>query len=162
MSIELRLGCIGQNPSSIQFRLVVTNREPHRILLPYPEITGLEFADASGVTAQWYTCLLASSTWSGLVLDPEESKTATFSVRPDSVPLPQGGDHSDYYRWSVGLHPGRYTVRYSLLINPEYFDGDSHYRFPDVQKEAAKLGAVAWSGRAQSNAITIEHAPAAQ
>jgi hypothetical protein len=157
MSIELRLECIGQSSSNIQFRLAITSHEPHRILIPYPEITGLQFTDARGIGAQWYTCLLVSASWSGLVLDPGESKVATFSVRPASVPRPRRDDDLDYYRWSVDITAGRYDVRYSMRVDADYFDGDSHYRFPQIEREAQELSARAWTGRAESNAVTIEH-----
>jgi hypothetical protein len=158
MSIELTLDRMSQSAAKFHLRLVVTNTESCRILLPYPHITGLQFGDETGTNAQWYTSLLVSSSWSGLVLDPGESKAVTFSVRPESAPRPRRDEGEDYYRWCVGIRSGLYTVRYSMVTDADYFDGDSHYRLPEVQEEAQKLSAVAWTGRAQSNAITIEHA----
>src|SRR5215831_4702023 len=141
MSIELRLDCMEQGPSKVELRLVVENREPHRILLPHPEITGLQFSKVAGANAQWYTRQMVSSDWAGFVLGPGESKAVTFSVRPTSL-LRSG---SDYPRWCVDIRPGRYAVRYSMVIDRNYFDGDSHYRFPQVEREARMLGVVAWS-----------------
>jgi len=45
-----------------------------------------------------------------------------------------------------------------MSVGDNYFDGDSHYRFPDVEKEARELAASAWVGEAKSNIIAIEHA----
>ena len=38
--------------------------------------------------------------------------------------------------WAVGIATGRYDVRYSMLVGDDYFDGDSHYRLPDIEREA--------------------------
>jgi len=159
MSIALRLECVDQTASKILLKLVITSHEPHRILIPSPEITELQFTDAGGVDAQWGTSLMVHSSWSGLVLNPGESKAITFFVRPASTPRPTGDDHtdSDYHRWSISITAGRYDVRYSISVDGNYFDGDSHYRFSDVEKEARELAAQAWVGEAKSNVITIEH-----
>ena len=47
-----------------------------------------------------------------------------------------------------------------MVIDRHYFDGDSHYRFREVEKEAKQLDAVAWSGRVESNNITIDYSEA--
>lgn len=159
MSLELRLEYIGQTASDIQLRLLVTNQDPDRILIPHPEITGLEFADPTGSTAQWYTSLLVSSNWAGLVLNPGESRATTFSVRPTSLARPQRDNNSHYHRWSLGITAGRYEVRYSILVDANYFDGDSHYRFSDVESEARKLSARAWTGKGVSNVVPFEYTP---
>jgi hypothetical protein len=44
-----------------------------------------------------------------------------------------------------------------MVVDRDYFDGDSHYGFRDVEKEAKELGAVAWRGNVESNSITIEY-----
>jgi hypothetical protein len=125
--------------------------------MPRPEITGLEFTEVSGVKAQWYTCLLQHSNWAGLVLNPGESNSITFSVRPNSVARPPQNDNSDYHRWSLGVVTGRYAVRYLMSVGPDYFDGDSHYRLSDVQREARQLTAHAWTGNTESNVISIDY-----
>jgi hypothetical protein len=48
-------------------------------------------------------------------------------------------------------------VRYSMVVDADYFDGDSLYSLTEVRTEARKVSAAVWTGRAHSNAITIEH-----
>jgi hypothetical protein len=160
MSIALSLECVGQTASKILLKLVITSHEPHRILIPSPQITGLQFRDAKNVDAEWGTCQMVHASWSGLVLNPEESKTVTFSVRPASTLRSARGDQAnlDYRRWAIGITAGRYAVWYSMSVDDNYFDGDSHYRFPDIEKEAREFAASAWAGEAKSNVIAVEHA----
>jgi len=159
MSIALALECVGQTASQILLKLAITSHEPHRILIPFPQITGLQFTDAKRVDAEWRTHLMIHASWSGLVLNPGESKTVRLSVRPASTPHPTRNDQadSDYRRWAISITAGRYDVRFSMSVDGNYFDGDSHYRLPDVEKEARELEARAWVGEAKSNVITIEH-----
>jgi hypothetical protein len=158
MSIALNLECVGQTASQILLKLVITSHEPHRILIPFPQITGLQFTDAQRVDAEWGTYLMVHARWSGLVFNPGESKTVTLSVHPASRPHTTRNKQVDSdYRWAIGITPGRYDVRFSMLVDSNYFDGDSHYRLPHVEKEARELAAQAWVGEAKSNVITIEY-----
>ena len=159
MALQLELELVEKTSSQILFKLVVGNDESHKVLIPRPEIIGLEFTDAKGVHAEWYTRLLVSARWSGVALEPLERKPILFLVRPTVVPCPNDNDYSDYYRWSVELRPGPYAVKYVLTVNKDYFDGDSHYRLEDVQKAAVNMSAKVWTGKAESNVVNFEFKP---
>src|SRR5260221_6165285 len=119
MTLELRLACIQEAASRIVLRLLVTNHERYRVLIPQPGIIGLQFTDASGAIAEWYTSSLVHANWAGLLLNPVESHVSTFSVRPSSVERPRHNDNSDYYRWCVGIAEGRYNARYAMFVGPD-------------------------------------------
>jgi hypothetical protein len=157
--IELQLSCNEQKADCISFQLRVTNCSETRLLLPFPEIIGLTFADSkTGKRAEWYTSTLESSSWAGMTLPPTEHRDIVFRVRPCSVPRPQREDtrSGDYRRWCVELHPGVYAVDYLFRVGQDYFDGDSHWNFSDIQLEATKQSATAWLGVAQSNILNIQ------
>jgi len=156
--IELHLKCNEQKPDCISFQLRATNCGEERLLLPQPDITGLTFTDSNtGKRAEWYTSLLVSSRWAGITLAPTEHRDIAFRVRPCTVPRPKE-EHmraGEYFRWCVGLRSGIYAVHYLFSVDQDYFDGDSHWRFPQLQREAANQSAIPWLGTAQSNVLTI-------
>ena len=156
MALNLDLQLVEETSLQILFRLIVGNDAADKVLIPYPQIIGLEFTDAKGIHAEWYTRLLVSARWSGVGLEPLERKPILFRVGPTAVPCPKDNDHSDYYRWSVDLGPGRYAVKYVLAVNDDYFDGDSHYRLEDVRKAATNMSANVWTGKAESNVVNFE------
>ena len=141
----------------------VPNSSNQRLLLPSPAITNLVFADtSSGRQAKWFTSLMVSSNWSGFTLAPDEQRDVSFAVRPCSVKRPaannfRGGD--DYARWCAELSAATYPVHYSFTVDHTYFDGDSHWRFPQLEGEADRQSATPWTGTAQSNVITINLTP---
>ncbi|HUR96528.1 MAG TPA: hypothetical protein VMZ26_00540 [Pyrinomonadaceae bacterium] len=158
--IELHLKCNEQKSDCISFQLRTTNCGGERLLLPQPEITGLTFIDSkTGKEAGWFTSVLVSSTWAGKVLAPKEHFDVTFQVRPRSVPQPKAdalGQGGDYFRFCVELHPSIYAVHYAFTVDEDYFDPDSHWGLPQLEREAAKQSAIPWVGTVKSNILTIQ------
>jgi hypothetical protein len=158
--IELHLKCNEQKSDFISFQLRTTNCGGERLLLPQPQIIGLTFIDSNtGKQAEWFTSLLVSSKWAGVALAPKERLDVSFRVRPHSIPRPEEWGTtritSDYFRWSLDLHSGIYAVHYMFTVDRDYFDGDSHWRFPKLEREAAEHSAIPWLGTAKSNVLTI-------
>jgi hypothetical protein len=157
MSIELRLECSSQNEVMIRFRLSITNHEPDRILIPIPEVTGLQFTDATGTHAEWYTNRFVSALWSGVLLESEESKASTFTVLPRWIERYPDDYDINSYRWVVGITTSRYDVRYTMAVDVDYFDPDSHYGLPQIARKARERSARAWTGEAESNVVSIDY-----
>jgi hypothetical protein len=147
---------LDQAADGFRFRVVFRNRSETRVLVPYPEIHGLRFANTVTMQeSEWYTRLLVSASWGGFALKPSEEKVIEYRVRPCDIKGPTEDDHSDYYRWCVELPPGEYVVWFRLEIGEDYFCPDSHYRYIDLMREAESAQAVVWTGRLISNRLTL-------
>lgn len=154
--LSLVLDLLAEEAKSLLFRVLLRNRSAVRLLLPYPEIHNLHFGDKNTHReCEWYFSVFVDSTWAGFVLAPGEEKAIEYRVRPSSVPRPAENDCSDYYRWCVDLLGGEYLVWFQLEAGEDYFCPDSHYRYADLQREAAAERAVVWTGRARSNTLNL-------
>ena len=157
--IELHLECNEQEQDCILLRLRATNCGEERLLLPQPDITGVIFIDSNtNKQAEWYTSFLQSSRWAGITLAPAEHRDIDFRVRPCGVQRPkeESATVGDAFRWCVELRSASYSVYYFFSVDRDYFDGDSHWGFPQLQREAANQSAIPWLGTAQSNVLTIK------
>ena len=153
--LSLVLDLLEQAAASLHFRLAVRNDSQVNLLLPHPPITGLVFRNIdTGQNCKWYTRILAHTSWSGITLRPGKSQVVEYRARPCSIEPPTN-DRSDYYRWCVELPTGDYRVMFQFGVGTDYFCGDSHYRYKDLQREAATVDAVAWTGNQTSNTLTL-------
>jgi hypothetical protein len=154
--LSLTLVLLDQAAEGYRFRLVFRNRSEAKVLVPYPEIHGLRFANkATMEESQWGTRLLVSASWGGFTLKPGEEKAIEYRVRPSDIEGPTDNDHSDYYRWCVELPAGEYLVWFQFEVGEDYFCPDSHYRYIDLLREAESAQAVVWTGRLISNRLTL-------
>jgi hypothetical protein len=156
LDLSLTIELLEQNTDCLQFRLLLRNHAGVKLILPVPEIHGLRFCNkATMKESEWYTCLLISSDWAGITLEPGEKKTIDYRVRPCAIDRPAEDDFSDYYRWCVDLPNGEYLVWFRFDVGEDYFCPDSHYRFEDLVREAEEVQAVVWKGKAQSNRLHL-------
>jgi hypothetical protein len=154
--LSLTLVLLEQAADGFRFRLVFRNRSEAKVLVPYPEIHGLRFANkATMQESEWYTHLLVSASWGGFTLRPSEEKVIEYRVRPCGLEAPTEDDYFDYYRWCVELPPGEYLVWFRFEVGEDYFCPDSHYHYIDLFREAESAQAVVWTGQVLSNRLTL-------
>lgn len=153
----LSLELLEQASWRFRFRLLAVNQSAVKLMLPYPEVIGLRFANADTAReAEWYTSLLVSASGGGFTLDPAESRIFEWKVRPCSVERPDSNEgYFEYYRWCVELSAGEYQVWYQWRVNSEFFDPDSHMRLEDLERLAEREKAVTWQGQAVSNRLRV-------
>ena len=154
--LALRLELLAEAADLLLFRLAVCNRSAVKLLLPYPEIHGLRFTNKATLReSDWGTCEFVSASWAGFTLSPGEEKAIEYRVRPSSVNLPAEDDDTDYYPWCVDLPDGEYAVWFQIEVGEDYFCPDSHYEYPDLQREAEGEQAVVWTGHVRSNRLNL-------
>lgn len=155
--IALTLDLLEQGTWGFRFRLTAINHATVRLLLPIPEIIGLRFVDATTRReAEWGTSMLVSSRGRAFTLRPGESNPFEFRVRPRGVPRPGSmADDFDYYRWCVDVSAGGYRVSYRWRLDESFFDPDSHWRLPQLQREAEREQATVWLGEVESNSVAV-------
>ena len=161
--VTLNIRLVEQSEARYLLAVTVRNESRRRLLIPWPEIIGFRFrADGGSAEAEWLTRTLQHSSWGGGVLDPDESREFTFNVVACSARRIPTGDEmisGRFDRWCVDLRPGAYAVSYRLQVDADYFDPDSHYRLPQLQREAESHSAEVWSGEAVSNELRLVYAP---
>jgi hypothetical protein len=162
-TLSLLLDLLEQAASGFRFRVTARNESATKLFLPRPKVIGLRFSHAAtAAEAEWYTRSLVSAAGGGFTLEPAESQSFEWHVRPCSFePAPPAeGDYSDwdYRRWCVGIVPGEYIVRCRWQVDEGFFDPDSHMRLSDLEYSAEREGAVVWLGRAESNSVQVFHA----
>jgi hypothetical protein len=162
-SLYLLLELLEQAASGFRFRVTARNDSATKLFLPRLEVISLRFSQTpTGSVAEWYTRSLVSAAGGGFTLEPAESHSFEWHVRPCSFePPPQAeGDYSDweYRRWCVGIGPGEYVVRCQWQVDEGFFDPDSHMRLLDLQYAAVREGAVVWLGQAESNPVQVVYA----
>ena len=159
-TLSLLLELLEQATWGFRFRVTARNDSATNLFIPLPKVIGLRFSHAaSRKEAEWYTRSLVSASGGGFTLEPTESQSFEWRVRPCSFepPPPVEGDYSDwgYYRWCVGIEPGEYHVRCRWQVDAGFFDPDSHMRLPDLEYAAEREGAVVWIGQLQSNPVQV-------
>jgi len=161
--LEIQLGHVdARHPGKcLSFTLTLRNSSETRLVLPYPDITDLRFRSCTtGDVSEWYTDSFVSSEGAALVLEASTSRVFKLDARFQDVNvemLPH--EFSEFQRWCVDLPIGEYTAWYTFVVSDDYFDGDSHWRIGDLEREAAAHDAVVWKGQVFSNAITVVRRP---
>jgi len=115
-----------------------------RFLLPYPTVTGLQFAiDGSEAQPKWATYKMVTAPRDEFVLNPEDR--IAFDLLADT-----NVDVRAKLRWRIALAPGEYQVHYRYEVRPETqrydFLGKGSY-FADMTKP--------WTGIILSNEVAI-------
>lgn len=159
-TLSLLLEQLEQAAWGFRLRVTARNDSAAKLFLPLPEIIGLRFeSTTTRQVAEWYTGSLVSAPGRGFTLEPAESQSFEWRVRPCSVePPPQEpGDYSDwdYRRWCVGLEPGTYSVWCRWQVDEKFFDPDSHMRLPALEFAAQREDATVWLGQALSNRVQV-------
>ena len=83
-----------------------------------------------------------------------------YCVRPKHVrqperPTERSRNDFDYYRWCVDFPAGDYLVWFQFEVGNDYFDGDSHFTFARIQREAEAKQVFAWMGQLKSNRLHV-------
>lgn len=160
--LSLALELLGQDPESLLFRVQFRNQSSETLLFPWPEITGIHFGNKGTLReSEWYTALLVQAFWRGFVLVPGGERAFEFRVRPSTIDWPEEDDRSDFYRWCVELPPAEYLVWFQFAVGQAYFCPDSHYRYPDLVREAEARLAEVWTGEVKSNRLHLVRTAAA-
>jgi len=159
--VNLNIRLVDQSEGLYLLALTVRNDSASRLLIPWPEIIGFRFLRADDLQeAEWGTCVLEHTSWGGGVLTPGEAKEFVFRIVVGDAPEEPTDDELISGRWDlwcVDLRPGVYVVSYRLNVDVEYFDPDSHYRLPQLQREAEAHSAKVWLREAISNELRLVH-----
>lgn len=147
---------LGTSGATYSIGLLIHNGSNRRLLLPVPEVTCFGFIRVSDLKeADWLTRELVSASWHGVTLDPSASHESTYRAAACSVA--KGRPHDERDRWCVDLHPGEYDIVFRMRVDADYFDPDSHWRLPQLQRRAEAERAEVWMGEMRSNVLRIFH-----
>ena len=162
--ISMTLESLGNTVENLWLRLSICNQSNANLLMPHPEITGLRFVNKSSLEeSKWCTMLFVEGAWAELAIQSGETKRIEYYLQPvflvpgdwESEPAKWDGETFGNELWQVVLPGGDYLVWYHLEVREDYFDGISHYRFRDIQREAEAQQAVAWMGEQKSNRLHV-------
>jgi hypothetical protein len=162
--LSLSLELLENTNDGIQFLLSICNQSDAKLLLPHPEVTGFRFVNKSTLEeSKWCTMLLIEGAWTEFAINPGEIKPIEYDLQPVLlVPGDWEGEPAKWDEetfgddlWQVVLAAGDYLVWYHLEVREDYFDGFSHYRFRDIQREAEAQQAIAWMGEQKSNRLHV-------
>jgi len=143
--LKLDLELVSSGAGNPVFRLAFhSSRE--RLLLPYPEVTGLQFLDEQAeLIAEWVTRILMQEPLHEFELSPGER--ISFDLQPHI------NSESDWKnRWSIRLPTGKMSVRY-------IYEADCNRKgynifFEDRSRPVSE--AKRWGGRVESPTIDFE------
>lgn len=113
-----------------------------RLLLPYPEVTGLHFVNSTGAKiAEWKTRSLATTPLDEFVLNPGDRISFDLKAWTNIEP-----DHER--RWTIQLPAGQLAAQYHFHVEPDIERYDylaRRSRFAAITKP--------WGGSLESNAV---------
>lgn len=159
-ALSLTLEVLEQADWGLRVRLTACNDSASRLFLPSPDITGLRFGNTvTRQVADWCTTCLVSAAGGEFTLNPTESRSFEWRVRPCSFEpsadeLAMYADF-DYRRWCIGLEAGLYLAWYQWQVDEGYFNPDTHMTLPGLERAAAIAGAEVWRGLALSNRVQV-------
>jgi hypothetical protein len=141
-AFQLALEHIGGDEHSQVFRLVFRGSKD-RLLLPYPEVTGLEFAKPTGEKlAEWMTRFLVSGEpLDEFVLRP--NLRIAFDLKAD-INIESDSER----RWTVALPKGRICAQYLLDAKPDMERWELR-----VKGSRVPATAKPWCGLVKSNVV---------
>lgn len=143
-NFELSLEAVDAGQRPPVFRLAFSSSS-ERLLLPYPEVTGLQFLDAAGEkVAEWRTAYLSITPLDEFVLRPGD-RIAFDLETPDK--LPPAREHD----WTIQLPPGRMSVRY-------VYEVEADKKRYDFLAKGSRFAAITkfWGGRVESPMIEFD------
>jgi hypothetical protein len=140
IQMEIELKHIIDSPIPYTFRIAFHSTDK-RCLLPYPCVTGLTFADASGNNvAEWGTRYLVSKPLDDFVLNPRARIAFDLYANINA--------DSEEDRWVIDLPTGTYDVYYSYHVDREA----DWYDFLAKRSRFAGTTPI-WRGSVRSNTI---------
>ncbi|QDV18198.1 hypothetical protein Pan153_28550 [Gimesia panareensis] len=144
MGLKLDLEYLGLRDEKPVFRLAF-HSSSERLLLPYPEVTGLQFMDESGeLLDQWRAGYLVIAPGDEFVLRERDRIAFDLTVPLDSQPTSE-------QIWTLKLPPGRLRVRYVYEVNAD----KERYDFLAKRSRFAAITKF-WGGRVESPSIDFE------
>jgi hypothetical protein len=142
--MEITLSHIPDAPIAHTFR-VAFHSSSQRCLLPYPEVTGLEFCEVGGKPiAEWCTSRLEQKPLDDFVLNPRARIAFDLYANINHC----DGESS---KWFIELPRGRYLVRYVYHVEK---DAD-WYDFLQKRSRFVDMTPI-WKGAVRSNSIDFE------
>ncbi|MEQ9070441.1 MAG: hypothetical protein RLO18_27150, partial [Gimesia chilikensis] len=116
-----------------------------RLLLPYPEVTGLQFLDESGEEAgQWGSRNLTIEPLDEFVLRPGDRIAFDLTVPFDGQPKSER-------KWVLSLASGCFHVRYVYEVEAD------RRRYDFLAKQSRFAGITQfWGGRVESTVVNFE------
>src|SRR6266487_46340 len=94
--LTLHLEVLEQAALGYRFRVTARNESAAKLFLPFPEIIGLQFGNTATMqVAEWSTSSFVSAAGGGFALQPGETRSFEWRVRPRSVERPEPPDYSD-------------------------------------------------------------------
>lgn len=142
--LKLDLELVSSGSGNPVFRLAFhSSRE--RLLLPYPEVTGLQFMDESGTQAgQWGSRYLTIEPLDEFVLRSGDRIAFDLTVPFDGQPTSER-------KWMLSLVSGRFHVRYVYEVEPDR-------RRYDFLAKRSRFAAITqfWGGRVESTVVDFE------
>ncbi len=142
--LKLDLELVSSGAGNPVFRLAFhSSRE--RLLLPYPEVTGLQFMDEGGeLVDQWRAGYLVIAPGDEFVLREGDRIAFDLTVPLDSQPTSE-------QIWSLKLPSGRLKVRYVYEVNAD----KERYDFLAKRSRFAAITQF-WGGRVESTVVDFE------
>ena len=145
LSFKLTFEHVSANDQRHTFRIAFSNCES-RILLPYPNVTGIRFFDPTGnELTVWRTGRLVSEPLDDFVLTPNARISfdliAYVNAPPDINP-----------RWKATLPLGKLIAQYKYHV-------DDERGWYDFLAKRSRFAAITppWNGTAKSNRIELEN-----
>lgn len=142
--LELDLELVSSGAGNPVFRLAFHSSRD-RLLLPYPEVTGLQFLDESGTLAgQWGARYLSSEPLDEFVLRPGDRIAFDLTVPFDGQPTSER-------KWMLSLASGCFHVRYVYEVEAD------RRRYDFLAKQSRFAGITRfWGGRVESTVVNFE------
>lgn len=124
---------------------VAFHSSSQRYLLPYTEVTGLNFSDAHGKqVAEWGARTLMTKPLDDFVLTPRARIAFDLYANINN-------SGSDIERWNIELQPGRYQVHYLYKVSRD----TEWYDFLQKRSRFVEITPI-WQGTVRSNTIEFE------
>lgn len=141
---ELTLEVVNSDRPPPVFRLAFSSSR-ERLLLPYPEVTGLQFLNAAEKkVAEWKAHFLSIRPLDEFVLRPSDRIAFDLEVLDN---LPPDREHD----FTIQLPPGRMSVRYVFGVKANPRRDDSLAK----RSRLASLRKI-WSGRLESPLVEFD------
>ena len=141
---ELSLEVVDRDRPHPVFRLSFSSSS-ERLLLPYPEVTGLQFLDSAGEkVAEWGSRYISIRPLDEFVLRPRDRIAFDLEVLDY---LPSDREHD----WTIQLPPGRVNVQY-------VYEVDADKKRYDFLAKRSRFAAITkfWGGRVESPMIGFD------
>jgi hypothetical protein len=140
-TFQLVLEYISDDDRCLIFRLAFESCTD-RLLLPYPEVTGLKFTTPAGEKlAEWKTQFLVSAPVDEFVLNRDSRIAFDLKAHINT-------DSDEKHRWTARIGSGEINAHYMFEVQPDI----KRY---DFLAKGSRFAAITkpWSGSLKSNAV---------